>query len=74
MTSTHDTVYVCVVLLQYSRANVLSNCCESCADEYPESLLSARSGVDVACGNPFVLESPDRQVHVELCEIVHPCL
>lgn len=70
MEYSHDSA--CLVVLGYSRCTSLRNSFDSCADEYPESLLSARCGVDVACGNSLVLESPDGQI--KLCENVHCCL
>ena len=60
MEYSHDST--CLVVLGYSRGASLNNSFDSCADEYPESLVSARSGVDVTCGNSLVLESPDGQI------------
>ena len=70
MEYSHDSA--CLVVLGYSRGTSLNNCLDSCADEYPESLLSTRCGVDAACGNVLVLESPDGQI--KLRENVHCCL
>ena len=56
-----------VVLLDQEYEHSLSvadnNSFESRRDKYPESLLSARCGVDAACGgNALILESPERDV------------
>ena len=72
MEYSHDSA--CLVVLGYSHGTSLSNSFDSCADEYPESLLSACCGVDVVCGNLVVLESPAADGQTKLCENVHCCL